>query len=141
MALMRKQAGVSAAIAATFVAALLAAGTAQARSTFPDDSAAVARIDSAPAPANKLPANAALDRLFAEDARANIDLDPLGALEQGRRVSVPQFELLFTPRLSAMRRDANNRALAGLARIDATRLDEGHRISRAVFEDAKRSDQ
>ncbi|MFM6830340.1 MAG: DUF885 domain-containing protein [Novosphingobium sp.] len=141
MALNRWQASISAALAATFAAALLAAGSAQARSPLQNDPAAVARIDSAPAPANKLAANAALDRLFAEDARANIDLDPLGALEQGRRVSVPQFELLFTPKLSAMRRDANNRALAELTRIDSARLDEAHRISRAVFEDAKRSEQ
>ncbi len=141
MALIRTSACTAAILGATIAAALLAASPTYARDTIQDGPAATARIDSAPRPASQLSANAALDRLFAEDARANMDLDPLGALEQGRRVSVPQFELLFTPQLSRMRRDANDRTLAGLARIDAARLDDGHRISRAVFEDAKRSEQ
>ena len=103
--------------------------------------AAPARIDNAPADSAALSANATLDRLFAEDARQSMALDPLGALEQGQRISVKQFALLFTPELARRRREANARTLAQLVRIDRTRLDPGHRISYAVFEDAKRKEQ
>lgn len=104
-------------------------------------SLAPARLDAAPAKATQLSANAMLDRLFAEDARQTMALDPLGALEQGQRVSIQQFTLLFTPELARRRREANARTLATLARIDQARLDPGHRISYAVFEDTKRKEQ
>lgn len=100
-----------------------------------------ARIDAAPPATGQLSANTLLDRLFAEDARQNIALDPLGALEQGQRVSVKQFEMLFTPELARKQREANARTLETLARIDITRLDGEHRISRAVFADTKRNEQ
>ena len=99
-----------------------------------------AQID-ATKPASTASANVALDRLFAEDARTAMQLDPLGALEQGLPVSPEQFVRLFTPDLAIQRRDANARTLAALARIDPAGLDESHRISRAVFEAAKRSEQ
>ncbi len=105
------------------------------------DPAPLAKIDSAPPATSQLSAGTALDRIFAEDARESMALDPLGALEQGQRVPVRQFELLFTPELARLRRDANARSLAGLARIETARLDDRHRISRAVFEDAKRSER
>ncbi|OYX64825.1 MAG: hypothetical protein B7Y89_00860 [Novosphingobium sp. 32-60-15] len=104
-------------------------------------SLAPARLDAAPAKATQLSANTMLDRLFAEDARQTMALDPLGALEQGQRVSIQQFALLFTPELARRRREANARTLATLARIDQARLDPGHRISYAVFEDTKRKEQ
>lgn len=106
-----------------------------------DPVTSTARIDAEPAAAQQLPANAMLDRLFAEDARATMALDPLGALEQGQRISVSQFALLFTPELARRQRDANARALAALARIDPTRLDPAHRISQAVFDETKRNEQ
>lgn len=106
-----------------------------------DASLAPARLDAAPGKASQLSANAMLDRLFAEDARQTMALDPLGALEQGQRVSIQQFALLFTPELARRRREANARTLASLVRIDQARLDPGHRISYAVFEDTKRKEQ
>jgi uncharacterized protein (DUF885 family) len=107
----------------------------------PGTRAKPARIDAALPDAARLSANAMLDRLFASDARQSMALDPLGALEQGQRVSLKQFTLLFTPELARRRRDANARTLAELARIDRNRLDPGHRISYAVFEDTKRKEQ
>jgi len=103
--------------------------------------AATARIDAEPASAQQLSANAALDRLFAEDARATMALDPLAALEQGQHVPISQFELLFTPALASRQRDANTRALAALAQIDRSRLDPARRISHAVFEETKHNEQ
>ena len=121
------------AVAAAFPMPSLAQGT--------ETSAPAARIDAAPPASAPLSANSALDHLFAQDARDAAALDPLGALEQGQRVSVQQFELLFTPELARKRRENNARTLAALARIDANRLDPGRRISYAVFEDTKRNEQ
>lgn len=112
------------------------APAAQARTT----SAPAAQID-ATVPAQAASANAELDRLFTDDAHAAMNLDPLGALEQGLPVPPDQFVRLFTPDLVAQRREANARTLIALARIDPARLDDRHRISRAVFETAKRSEQ
>lgn len=106
-----------------------------------DAVATTARIDAATPATEKLSANALLDRVFADDARQSLALDPLGAIEQGQRVSVKHFELLFTPELARKRRDANARTLEALARIDTSRLDGEHRISRAVFADTKRNEQ
>lgn len=105
------------------------------------DASAIARIDAAPATPLRLSANAMLDRLFAEDVREAMALDPLGALEQGQRVSVQQFALLFTPELARKRRESNARTLAALAQIDPERLDPSRRISYAVFEETKRNEQ
>ncbi|WP_292623302.1 DUF885 family protein [Novosphingobium sp. 17-62-19] len=88
-----------------------------------------------------LSANTALDRLFAADLRQSLALDPLGALQQGKRVPTSQFLLLFTPRLARERREANSRLLGDLGDIDPAALDEGHRISRAVMLDAKQAEQ
>ena len=125
----------------TAMAAMAIVLPAQAVASAASTDAAPARIDAAPTATAQLSANAMLDRLFAEDARQSIALDPLGALEQGRRVSIKQFVMLFTPELARKRRDGNARTLAQLARIDRARLDPGHRISYAVFEDAKRKEQ
>lgn len=92
-------------------------------------------------PEATLPPAATLARLFAQDASTAAALDPLGALEQGRPLPVSRFEMLFTPELVRLRREANARALAALDRIDATRLNPRDRISRAVFEDAKRTER
>lgn len=105
------------------------------------DERAVARIDAEPAPAAQLSQNAVLDRLFADEMRRGFALDPLGALQQGQKVSPEELLMLFTPQLAAERREANAEVLARLARIDPARLDEGRRISRAVMEDAKRTEQ
>lgn len=116
-----------------------------------DNAPVAARIDgniaqAGESPAQKkereeLSANAALDRLFTADLHQSLALDPLGALQQGKRVPTSQFLMLFTPRLAIERREAVARALRELERIDGSRLDAGHRISRAVMEDAKRAEQ
>lgn len=105
------------------------------------DERAVARIDAEPPPSSQLSQNALLDRVFADEMRRGFALDPLGALQQGQKVSVDEFLMLFTPELAAERREANAEILDRLARIDPAKLDEGHRISRAVMEDAKRTEQ
>ncbi|MBB4612514.1 DUF885 domain-containing protein [Novosphingobium taihuense] len=105
------------------------------------DERAVARIDAEPVASPQLSQNAALDRLFADEMRRGFALDPLGALQQGQKVSAEDLLMLFTPQLAAERREANAEVLARLARIDPARLDEGHRLSRAVLEDAKRTEQ
>lgn len=105
------------------------------------DERAVARIDSEPEPSPQLSQNAALDRLFVDEMRRSFALDPLGAIQQGQKVSADELLMLFTPELAAERRAANAEVLDQLARINPARLDEGHRISRAVMEDAKRTEQ
>lgn len=127
--------------AKTVAALLLGALLQSAPSIAAAQKAKPARIDAPPLSSAQLSANAMLDRLFADDARQSMALDPLGALEQGQRVTIKQFTQLFTPELTRRRRDANARTLAELARIDRTRLDPGHRISFAVFEDTKRKEQ
>ncbi len=88
-----------------------------------------------------VPANAALDRLFAAESQRSLELDPLGAMQQGKRVSAKQFRMLFTERHALERREANRSILADLAAIDPSTLDQGHRISRAVMMDAKQAEQ
>lgn len=100
---------------------------------------ATAKIDVAPTPP-EISANVALDRLFAADLHQSLALDPLGALQQGKRVPTSQFLLLFTPQLALERREANNRLLGELGNIPPDQLDEGHRISRAVMLDAKQTE-
>ncbi|BEV01382.1 DUF885 domain-containing protein [Novosphingobium olei] len=80
---------------------------------------------------------AALDRLFADDARNEQALDPLAGLERGERVSADRFRLLFTPALIDQQRASNASALERLGRIDRKALDEAHRISFDVFRDSK----
>ncbi|MEL0209898.1 MAG: DUF885 domain-containing protein [Novosphingobium sp.] len=115
----------------------------------PAAAAAVARIDQpvaakavVEAPAQgRLSANAALDRIFAEDTRTSLALDPLAALQQGQRVGADQFVRLFTPELAQARREANARVLQQLLAIDPAKLDDNHRVSRAVLLDAKQAEQ
>lgn len=120
------------------------AADAPARSVSGPD-APLARIDqpasSVTAPPARLPANAALERLFADDTRLALALDPLAALQQGQRVSAAQFVRMFTPELATARREANLRVLQQLRAIDPARLDYEHRISHAVLEDAKLAEQ
>ncbi|MDE2561759.1 MAG: DUF885 domain-containing protein [Sphingomonadales bacterium] len=89
----------------------------------------------APRRAALVPADddARLDQLFADDERAELALDPLGALGRGEQVTLAQFELLFTPGLTQSLRKVNAEALARLARIDRDRLDAAHRVSYDVF--------
>ncbi|OYW50078.1 MAG: hypothetical protein B7Y36_01215 [Novosphingobium sp. 28-62-57] len=124
--------------------ALLALAVAQPVATSGVERHSAAQIDAAngAAPATpRLPANAALDRLFATESRQSLELDPLGAMQQGKQVSAERFRMLFTPRHALDRREANRRVLAELAAIDPAALDEGHRISRAVMMDAKQAEQ
>jgi uncharacterized protein (DUF885 family) len=104
------------------------------------DAAVAARIDTGQQIAAELSENARLDAIFADDMRQGFALDPVGALQQGQRVSVPEFLRLFTPELARERREANARLLERLQRIDPGKLDEAHRISRAVLIDAKGAD-
>lgn len=78
-----------------------------------------------------------LDQLFADDERAELALDPLGMLGRGEQVTLPQFELLFTPDRTRALRKVNADALARLARIDRAALDDRHRISYDVFRSDK----
>lgn len=101
---------------------------------------AAARIDTGQPDDTRLSANAALERIFADELRQGLALDPLAALQQGQHVSVDEFLLLFTPELANARREANAQVLARLQRIDPARLDEAHRLSRAVLIEAKSAD-
>lgn len=103
------------------------------------DAAIVARIDTGEV-TGRLSENAALERLFAEEMRLGFALDPMGALQQGQKVSVNEFLLLFTSDLARQRRETNAQLLARLEKIDPGKLDEAHRISRAVLIDAKTAD-
>lgn len=85
-------------------------------------------------------AAAALERVFADDAVAERALDPLGALERGDRLPASEFSLLFTPELARRQRVSLQETLARLGAIDASALDEAHRISYDVFLRAKRDE-
>ncbi len=74
-----------------------------------------------------------LDRLFAEDSRAQQALDPLGALARGDPVPHDVLVLLFTPDLVARQRSVNDHSLVRLAAIDRAALDPAHRLSYEVF--------
>ncbi|MGV3510551.1 MAG: DUF885 domain-containing protein [Novosphingobium sp.] len=115
--------------------ALLQTGTVHAAA----DAAITARIDTGEV-AGRLSENAALERIFADEMRLGFALDPMGALQQGQKVSVEEFLLLFTPDLARQRRETNAQLLARLEQINPGKLDEAHRISRAVLIDAKTAD-
>lgn len=108
-------------------------------------SLSLALLGPAPAPAAprvapfaaRADANAALDRLFEDDERAELALDPLATLGRGEQVNVAQFEMLFTPRRTVLLRQVNTAALTRLARIDPARLDAQHRVSYDVFRSDK----
>ncbi len=74
-----------------------------------------------------------LDRLFAEDSRAQQALDPVGALARGEAVPHEMLVLAFTPALIVRQRDATEHSLIQLARIDRGALDAAHRLSYDVF--------
>jgi len=100
-----------------------------------------------PSPANPAPAAEAppvapdvaasmadrIDRLFAEDSRAQQALDPLGALARGEAVPHDLLVLTFTPALTERQRTVVDHSLAQLAPIDRNALDEPHRLSYDVF--------
>jgi uncharacterized protein (DUF885 family) len=95
----------------------------------------------APAPARSAPSDAAdagsmddrLDRLFAEDSRAQQALDPLGAMARGEAVPHDLLALVFTPTLTERQRVVTDHSLAQLKRIDPRQLDDAHRLSYQVF--------
>ncbi|WP_231739137.1 DUF885 family protein [Novosphingobium sp. FSW06-99] len=74
-----------------------------------------------------------LDRLFAEDSRAEQALDPLGAMARGEAVPHDLLALVFTPELAARQRAVIEHTLTQLDRIDPAALDPPHRLSYAVF--------
>jgi len=74
-----------------------------------------------------------LDRLFAEDSRAQQALDPLGALARGEAVPHDLVVLAFTPTLTERQRVVADHSLVQLARIDRNALDRAHRLSYDVF--------
>ena len=74
-----------------------------------------------------------LDRLFAEDSRAQQALDPLGALARGEAVPHDLLVLTFTPALTERQRTVIDHSLAQLAAIDPQALDEQRRLSYDVF--------
>ena len=112
----------------------------------------VARIDAPPqssgqhrpvpfrdAPGSARDAAARLDRLFAEDGRAQQALDPLGAMMRGDPVPRALAAMVFTPDLAARQRAVTTHALTELAGIDRDRLDPPHRLSYDVFDQQARA--
>ncbi len=74
-----------------------------------------------------------LDRVFADDSRAEQALDPLGAMTRGEPVPRDLLVQTFTPALVARQRAVIEHALADLATIDRNALDAAHRLSFDVF--------
>jgi uncharacterized protein (DUF885 family) len=74
-----------------------------------------------------------LDRLFAEDSRAQAALAPLDALARGEAVPHDLLIMLFTPALAAQQRAVTDHSLARLAAIDRDALDAPHQLSYDVF--------
>jgi uncharacterized protein (DUF885 family) len=131
---------------------VLAACTGQATRPSPDTPGAVAKLDTPPTALRPPPPPAAspaspvapggtdagsmadrLDRLFAEDSRAEQALDPLGAMARGEAVPRELLALVFTPALTERQRVVTRHSLAQLDRIDPATLDAAHRLSFDVF--------
>ena len=74
-----------------------------------------------------------LDRLFAEDSRAQQALDPLGAMARGEAVPPDLLAVVFTPALTERQRVVTGHSLVQLDRIDRAALDPPHRLSYDVF--------
>lgn len=120
--------------------ALLQPGASHAATDAAAPSGVAAQIDNGPQAASGLSENAQLERIFADEMRQGFALDPVGALQQGQRVSVEAFLQLFSPELARERREANAQLLARLRQISPGKLDEPHRLSREVLIDAKSAD-
>ncbi|WP_408589944.1 DUF885 domain-containing protein [Novosphingobium sp.] len=86
-------------------------------------------------------ANAALDRIFADDTREEAQLDPLGALERGEPVPQEHLLLLFTDTLANRQRAVNARTLQQLASIDRAALDPAHQLSYDAFAETMAEEQ
>lgn len=120
--------------------ALLQPGASHAAAETAAPSVVAAQIDNGPQAQSGLSENAQLERIFADEMRQGFALDPVGALQQGQRVSVEAFLQLFSPELAKARREANAQVLARLRQINPGKLDEPHRLSREVLIDAKSAD-
>lgn len=120
--------------------ALLQPGMSHAAAETAAPSVVAAQIDNGPQAQSGLSENAQLERIFADEMRQGFALDPVGALQQGQRVSVEAFLQLFSPELARARREANAQVLARLRQINPGKLDEPHRLSREVLIDAKSAD-
>ncbi len=79
-----------------------------------------------------------LERLFADDARREDQLDPLAAIYRGRKADPAVFAQLFTDGLDRRRLASARSSLRALDRIDRAALSAERRISYDVFRDAKR---
>ncbi len=123
-----------------FALALLQPGASHAAGATAASSVVTAQIDNNPQAQSGLSENAQLERIFADEMRQGFALDPVGALQQGQRVSVEAFLQLFSPELARARREANAQVLARLRQITPGKLDEPHRLSREVLIDAKSAD-
>ncbi|WP_428333590.1 DUF885 domain-containing protein [Novosphingobium sp.] len=90
----------------------------------------------APAVSPALAASTAdrLDRLFAEDSRAQQALDPLGAMVRGEVVPHDLLVLMYTPALAELQRAVIAHSLAALGRIDRDALDAPRQLSYDVFQ-------
>ena len=134
-----------------FALLLLAGCTVSPSRPSPDAASAMAKLDTPPVdqrpvalPTPPPPAAAAdagdggsmadrLDRLFAEDSRAQQSLDPLGAMARGEAIPHGLVALVFTPALAERQRVVTAHSLAQLDRIDRAALDPAHRLSYDVF--------
>ena len=81
---------------------------------------------------------ARLMALFAEDSRREDQLDPIGRLSRGMRVSAADLNLVFTDTLSRGRLASVRQGLLALARIDRARLSPERQVSYDAFAFEKR---
>ena len=80
-----------------------------------------------------LSADAQAMALFADDARREDLLDPLGRLSRGERIGPEALALVFTDTLSRNRQVSARQSLAMLAKIDRARLSPERQISYDAF--------
>ena len=113
---------------------LLLALTAATGTAGPASAAAPVQIAVAQVPASE---DTRLDRIFAEDAKREDQLDPLAALYRGRPADAAVLAQTFTDALDRKRLASARESLRALALIDRAQLSPGRRISHDVFRAAK----
>jgi len=97
--------------------------------------------DTAAAPgAQALSEDERIMALFADDARREDSLDPLGRLSRGEKVDPAALSLVFTDALSRRRLASVSRSLADLARVRRDKLSPERQISYDTFLYQKREE-
>jgi hypothetical protein len=85
-------------------------------------------------------ADAQVITLFADDARREDLLDPLGRMSRGERIDSAALALVFSDTLSRNRQASARASLAALARIDRAQLSPEQQISFDAFAFEKRAE-